>query len=342
MILIPSASVTLGNLRYDAHTVRLEICLGLLPRGGSVEVRLPASVRFEASAGDEALVDVDGGEGSERVLTGKVREVIRTPLVTVVRLHDAGGVLAEFRPSVTFERRSAADVVRGLASEMGVRVGQLNVDLDLAAYVAHPRLTAAEHVAGLCRLGGSIARTTAEGELEIIKRPAGPPDLALLYGREFTSYRSLGSSPPNISRYAMGFGPAGSPSAPDAMKQTSRPLPESASEGGVGVLREAAPLLRTASAASDASTALQEAAAARSERLEARCFLLPGIRPGQVFEVQSLPDGPSGGPWLVTRVTHRLDPDSGGSTTIEAESAQAESLLGQLAGAALSAIGGLL
>jgi hypothetical protein len=67
-------------------------------------------------------------------------------------------------------------------------------------------------------------------------------------------------------------------------------------------------MLRTAGAASNASQALQEAAAATGERLAAECFLLPGLRPGEVFEVQSLPDEFSGGPWLVTRVTHRLDP----------------------------------
>jgi phage protein D len=108
------------------------------------------------------------------------------------------------------------------------------------------------------------------------------------------------------------------------------------------VLREPAAMLRTAGAADNASKALQEAAAAKTERLEARCFLLPRIRPGQVVEVQSLPDGLSGGPWLITRVTHRLGPARGGETILEAESADAGSLVGQLAGAALAALGGLL
>ncbi len=342
MILRPSATLTLGNLRYDSHVVRFEICLGLLPRGGSVEVRLPASARFEASAGDDAQVDVDGGEGSERVLTGKVREVVRTPYVTIARLHDAGGILAEYRPSVTFEHQSAADVVRGLASDAGVSVGRLDLDLDLVAYVAHPRMTAAEHVAHLCRLGGSIPRTTADGELEIVKRPAGQPDKALKYGRELTEYRAARSSVPNPARFAIGFGPAGSTSAPDALKQTKTSLPDSAKPGGPGVVREPAAMLRTAGAASNASQALQEAAAATGERLAAECFLLPGLRPGEVFEVQSLPDEFSGGPWLVTRVTHRLDPASGGRTLIDAENADSESLLGQLVGAALSAVGSLL
>jgi hypothetical protein len=285
---------------------------------------------------------VDGGEGSERVLTGKVREVVRTPTSTLARLYDAGGVLGEFRPSATYENQSGADIVRQLASEVAVSVGRLDLDLELPAYVAHPRRTAAEHVAELCRLGGSLARVTGDGDLEVIRRPAGPPEKALLYGREFTRYRAIDSSSANASRFAMAFGPSGSSSAPNALLHTKDALPASASPGGSGVLREPTPMLRTAGAADKASKALQEAAAARTRRLEACCFLLPGMRPGQVVEVQSLADGLSGGPWLITRVTHRLAPASGGETTLEAESADTESLLAGLLGAALGAIGGLL
>jgi hypothetical protein len=342
MILRPSSSVTLGNLRYDSHASAVEVCLGFLPRGGSAEIRLPASARFDAGPGDDAQIDLDGGEGSERVLTGKVREVVRTPRVTVACLYDAGGLLGELRPSATFENQSGSDIVRQLASEVAVTVGRLELDLDLPAYVGHPRRTAAEHVAELCRVGASLARVTSEGDLEVIKRPAGPPEKALLYGREFTEYRAFNSTCASPSRFAMAFGPSGTSSAPTARLHTKDAVPASASPGGRGVLREPVPMIRTASAADNASKALQEAVAARSRRLEARCFLLPGIRPGQVVEVQSLPDGLSGGPWLITRVTHRLAPAHGGETMLEAESADAESLLGGLVGAALGAIGGLL
>jgi hypothetical protein len=342
MILKPSASITLGNLQYDSHAFALEISLALLPRGGSVEMRLPASARFEAAPGDDAHVEVDGGEGAERVLTGKVREIVRTPFVTVARLHDAGGMLAEVRPAATYERQSASDIVRALASAASVSVRRMDLDVDLPAYVAHAGRSAAEHVSDLCRVGGAIARVTSGGELEVITRPAGQPDKALLYGREFLEYRAFETSIPNPSRFAMAFGASGSAGAPNALVQTSQSLPSSARPGGKGVLREPVPMLRTASAADKASTALQERAAAQTMRFEARCFLLPTIRPGDVVDVQSLPDGLSGGPWLITRVTHRLAPNRGGETLLEGESADTESLLGALIGAALGTIGGLL
>ena len=77
MSLAPALSVTLGSLRYDTHAAGASICLALLPRGNSAEVALPSNVRFEASTGDKAVVSLDGGEGAQTVLTGKVHSVRR-------------------------------------------------------------------------------------------------------------------------------------------------------------------------------------------------------------------------------------------------------------------------
>ena len=198
-------------------------------------------------------------------------------------------------------------------------VGDVDVDLDLPAYVAHPGRTAAEHVAELAKLGGALAFSDADGRLQVMARPSGPPSSALLYGREIIDYSSGDFETPNAQRFAIGSGPAGSASAPDALRPSLDVLPSSAADGGPGVLRCPVPMLRTPTAAADASTALQTANAARGRRLRARCFLLPALRPGDVVEVQSLPDGLAGGPWLLTRVVHELRPGSGGRTLLEAD-----------------------
>ena len=203
------------------------------------------------------------------------------------------------------------------------------------------RANRGEHVAELARLGGAIAFADADGALQVPARPTAAGS-ALLYGREIMSYTSGEFATANPQRFAIGFGPAGSASAPDALRPSLDFLPASAPDGGVDIIRFPTPLLRTPTAASDVSTALQAANAARGQRLRAHCFLLPALRPGAVIEVQSLPDGLSGGPWLLTRVSHELRPGSGGRTTIEAETADTGSLLGQLLGAALGAVGGLL
>jgi prophage tail gpP-like protein len=337
MSLAPSLSVTLGNLRYDTHALAMEACLALLPRGSSFEVRLPANARFEAAPGDDAELKADGGEGSELVLKGKVQRVQRDVRGINVIAADAAADLATFRPTATYEKQSAADVIRALAGEVQASVSDMDLDLPLPAYVAVPARTAAEQIAELARLGGCIARVDAEGRLSVIARPT-EATVALKYAREFLDYRVTENPSRNPRRFAVGFGPAGSASAPNALRQTTDFLPSTSADGGVDVLRPSFAMLRTPGAASDASTALQTAAAARTKRLRATCFLLPTLQPGAVIEVQELPDGLNEGPWLVTCVVHRLRPASGGATVIQAESADTSSLLGSL----LSAIGGLL
>jgi hypothetical protein len=333
----PALSATLGNLRYDTHATSCEAWLAPLPRGCSAEVRLPARARFEAGPGDEASLEADGGEGAGPILTGTVRAVRRDLDAIAVTIADAAADLAAYRPSSTFERQGAARIVRTLAADIGIVPGDVDLDLDLAAYVAHPGRTAAEHVADLARLAGALALTDGAGRLAVRPRPSGPATAALRYGREITGYEVRREPVVNGQRFAIGSGPAGSTSAPDALRHTVGVLPAGAEEGGPGVRRYPAPALRTPAAAAAASTALQTAAAARSERLIARCFLLPALRPGDVIEVQDLPGGLAGGPWLLTRVHHRVEAGAG-TTTLEAETAGAGSLLGQL----LGAIGGLL
>lgn len=337
MTLQPAVSATLGNLRYDTHAVRCSASLGLLPRGSSAEIRLPASVRFEAVPGDEATLDVDGGEGSNTILTGRVRTIRRTLDTVIVTVADAAGDLAALRPSATFEKQGAAQIVKKLASDAAVTPGTIDLDLDLPAYVAHPGRTAAEHVADLARLGGAIAMTDGDGRLNVVARPSGQPTIALKYGRELVSYDVTGRAIVNGNRIAVGFGPAGSASAPDALRPSIDSLPADAPEGGAGVRRHPTPVLRTPGSARDASAALQAVAAAHTQRLNAAGFLMAALRPGDVIEVQDLPDGLSGGPWMLVRVDHLVERGAG-STRLEATTADTGSLLGEL----LGAIGGLL
>ncbi|CAN7556545.1 MULTISPECIES: hypothetical protein [unclassified Variovorax] len=337
MSLSPAISATLGNLRYDTQAIVCSACLDLLPRGGSARLSLPASVRFEAAAGDEASLDLDGGEGVATVLKGSMRSVRRNVDSIEVELIDAGAALAAYRPACSFEKQSAAQIIRKLVGDMALSAGTMDVDLDLPAYIAHPGRNAAEHVAELAKLGGAFACAGSDGKLEVRALPEGPADAALRFGREITHYDVLGEAVAQGQSFAIGAGPAGSSSAPDAMRPTVGFLPSSAAAGGPGVIRLATPLLRTPKAASDASDALSRIAAARASRLIAHCFLLPALRPGQVIEVQDLPDDLSGGPWLITRVEHRVA-HGAGSTRFEARSASAPSLLGAL----LGAIGSLL
>lgn len=335
-MLFATASITLGSKRYETHASEVIATLGMLPGVGSFRATLPARAEFSAVPGDDALLHLDGGEGGEDVLTGTVGMVRRGLLGIDITGADAGALLGRTRSASTFEKQDAAKITRALVSDAGADVGEIDIDLPLAVYVAHQGRTAAEHIATLASLAGCMALVDADGTVSVRPVPERP-QLALLYGREIISYQEISGAAPVAQQLAIGNGPAGSVSAPNALHPSFERLPGSAGAPGPSARWRSVPAIRTASEASRGSESLTQAAAAASAGVRATCFLLPAIRPGAIVEIQSLPDGLGGGPWLVTRVRHRLHPSLGASTVFEGVSADAGSLLGSL----LSALGGL-
>jgi hypothetical protein len=335
------ATVVLGSEKFDTHVVRIEVTLTTLPGVSAFHAYFPPSLSIGAAPGDDASLELDGGEGSELVLTGAVRAIRRGLLHTEVICADGGAALARFRPAKTYRNQDANAVIRALASDADVGVSTSEVELPLAAFVAHQGRSAAQHIASLAAFTGAMARCDADGKLEV-NRPAGVmPDIALRYGRELITYESVESEAPAAKRVRTGSGPAGSALAPNALRPTKKALPAGADDPGPDAVWTPAAILRTPAAAATAGVAADMSAAAAATRVRATAFLLPKLRPGSVVSIQDIPDPLAAGPWLVTRVSHVLDVRGGGRTYFEGESASAFSLDGLL-GAALSAVGGLL
>jgi hypothetical protein len=349
MSLTTAAIATLGGRRYETHASSVRVWLGLLPTPNRAEVVLPAAAGAP-SPGDDAILELDGGDaasgasgGSETVLTGTVSVVRRSADWVTVTVTDAGARLAAVRPGSTADRQDAGAVVRSIASAAKVDVGDLDLDLGLATYVADQRRTGAEHAARLADLGGCIARVDADGHLALITRPAGPPDVALQWGRELSDYQVLQRPAPTSRTIRVGSGSAGSPDADNALRPTTDPLRGDASGPAADTVLEAAPLLRSAGVVSTAGAAEEDAADARALTLRAVCSLQPALRPGVVIQVADVPDGLDAGPWLLIAVVHTLDPHSGGRTTFEAEHAGAGGPGGSgLLAMAAGAVGSLL
>ncbi len=341
MTLAPKATVILGNEQFDTHVLRLVASLAPLPGIGSFTALFPAAVSISAATGDDASLDLDGGEGSERVISGVVRAIRRGIQQIEVVVADKSAALADLRPATTYRHQSVDDVIQALASAAGVTVNDSSVDLPMPAYVADQRRTAAQHIAALAALGGAMARVNGDGELEVSRASGLMADLALKHGREVIACDVRSSAASSASRVRTGSGPAGSAMAPDALRPTNEPLPAGAVQPGNDAIWTPAAVLRTPAAAATASAAADSAATSAATRIRATAFLLPKLRPALVVDVQDLPGAMSGGPWMLTRVTHVLDARGGGRTYFEGEQASALDLLA-LAGAALSAIGGLL
>jgi hypothetical protein len=336
------AVATLGGRRYDTHALSVRVGLALLPAPDRALIALPAAAGGPGP-GDDAKLELDDGDGLQTVLTGHVAGVRRDEDTVTVTLADAGALLAAARPGSTSDRQDAGAVVRSIAAAAGVDISDLTLDLGLAIYVAGQRRTGAEHVALLAGLGGCLARVDADGRLAVITRPAGPPDVALRWGREISSYRVTQMPAAAFRVVPVGSGSAGSADADGALRPSTSPRRGDASGPAVDTVLEPAPLLRSPGAVASAGAAAAQASVAAALRLQATSWLQPQLRPGVVIEVSGTPDGLEGGPWLVVAVTHELDPRSGGSTRFQAQTAGADVPGGSgLLAMAASAVGGLL
>ncbi|MEV0644062.1 hypothetical protein AB0I28_02240 [Phytomonospora sp. NPDC050363] len=306
MSLAPTAALTIADLRYDAQLASVTVVLGLLPEVNRCRAVLPATVRFEASPGDPASLTLSGlglagGAAAAIVLTGTVHRVRRDPRWIHLDVTDASGALAAVRPGAGYTATSAADVVVALLGEAAAVPGELRLDLPLAGYVADQSRTAAEHLARLAGLAGCIGTVTGEGPVAVVPPPADA-DTALRHGRELLTYRVADHGPPVARTVPVGSGAA----SPEELRPSPDFLPADAPEPAADVRRVPEAVLRAPTSAGTASDAADAAASRLSRRLYARCVLLPSLRPGTVVEVAEAPDGTLTGPWLLTRVTHRV------------------------------------
>jgi hypothetical protein len=328
------ATGTIGSLRYTGGLAGVRITMPIGPAVGSARVSVPRDLRVDAKPGDDVELALIGESGEETTaFTGTVSAVRRTLDQTVVLCGDASAALAAIRPGSTFEQQSASAIASALAREAGVSTAAVDLDLDLACYVADQGRTAWEHLTMLAAWGGAFVAASADGSVEVRKFPSPPAETALRYGREIAEL-SVSAVAPAADVVSIGNGPAGNASDPRARLQSIETLPDDAPKPGPRTIRVAAAALRTPSAAATASQAL--ASHNGAPRLSATCWLVPGLRAGTSVEIADAPTPDSVGPWLLTRVVHSVGPGPAGRTTFEAvgmAAAGGSSLLDVLVGA---------
>jgi len=339
MLPTPEISVILGNLKYDSHVAAIQVFRHMLPAANRARILFPAKVAIESAPDDHAEVTLNAGDGAVAVMTGMVQSIERGPYHTVVNLTDGGHELGRYRPAATFEKQNAANVARTLASDLNIAIGDDAIDLSLPLYAAHQKRTAAEHIAYLAKLSDGFALIDGKGALQIKNWSDGPADAAIKYGRDlidfsFIKNRSLPSVAP------VGNGPSGSVDAPEALRQDSRPLPESIPEPGQDVVWQPHLVLRTPAAVQTAQSGVSRERNQRMGDARLVALLRPDFEPGMTLEIQDIPSGDVGSNWVVTHLVHEVAQRSFSRTVMQAREAAGagSSLLGSL----LSAAGGLL
>lgn len=337
--LTPTYELTVGSQRWTEQVIAVRVELDPAPMTNRLRAALPAAAPFDAVPGDQVTLRLDGGEGSVPVFTGELDAVRRGVGEIVVRAVDAGAGLDRFRPAVTFEQVSASSVIRSLCDEIGVTTAHLDEGVSLAYYAADPSRSALGHIARVAAWGGALVNVTADGAVESRVVDGTQPERALRYGRELVSLEQASRWDSLASIVVAGESGAGDHSDPKALRPVTDFFAGNRPDGPSAAHRWSfEPALRTTGAAATAGAARGRDHRARSGRGALRAFLVPGIRPGAVLDIQDVPDGLARGPFVVDRVTHRLE--LAGATTSArlakgGEAFDPLALLGSLAGGLL-------
>ena len=341
-LLAPAYALTIGSQRWTEQLLLLDARLEAAPLFDRVTARLPAAAEFDAAVGDPVTLSLDGGEGESDVFTGAVDAVRRDAATIEVTALNAGGTLAAYRPSATYEQATVATVIKALCGDVGVDTGDLEDGPALAFYAADASRTALEHVARVAGWAGALARVSRDDKLEATVVAGADPDLALRYGRELLDFDATDVSTRIESFVVAGESGAGSASTPEALRPKrdvfdgSRPVGPDAKN-----VWTFEPALRTASAAQTASAARTRVYRSSRRRATLRATLVPALRPGTVVDVQDLPEGLAGGPFWAEGVSHRVSA-RGAITRARLWGAGAAFDPSGLLGSLASAIGGLL
>lgn len=323
--------LTLGSARFDVGITHLSVHLNILPGVNQTKITLPAEAALNATSGDDAAVAVDQGNGWQTLFKGKVRGKIVNFQNQQIILADASADLAAYRPATTFQAQEAAAIAKTLASDVGISLQTPPPPFGLPNYVAHDRISAAEHLAKLAKLTGTLATLSATGSLQFVPLNVLVPTSALKFGRDFGQWSTTHTPAPISEWIASGHGPAGIAQAPNAHLQTKASLPNN-NHMGKGVHRLVEPLLKTPLAAQTTQQSLQSHAQLFQIRIHSHGICQPKLRPGDVVQIQDLPGKQHPGEIVVTSLDHRWSSQTGLETHLKGWAVPSGGLLGALGG----------
>lgn len=259
----------------------------------------------------------DGDEALTQVLKGSIVSV--EPGLTTSRVigHSAAQRLLRAMANQTFESKTAAQIVRDLAGEVGVNVATADDGITFPAYVVDGRINLYRHIRNLADLSGLDLYINPHGELVMEKFTNGNTIHTFEYGKHIIELDSLQIDPFAGQVEAFGESPGGG-RAEEAWAWLTKDFSGNKGTAGSGepTLSLERPVLRTADAAGTA-------AQATNTRLQQRTIrgrlLIPGrpqIKLGDAIRLRGAPEEPLNGEFQVRSLTHRITKTSGFTTTI--------------------------
>ena len=169
--LTPSYALTMGSERWTTQVLRVEVALQVAPGINVLRADLSPAASFSAAAGNPAALTLNDGQGETQVFSGSIDSIRQSDTGVHVTALDAGGVLARVRPSATYEHVTPGRVIRALAADAGVQTGRLEDGSELSSYVAHPGLTAWDHIHRVSAWLGAVVSVSASNQVQSVVVP---------------------------------------------------------------------------------------------------------------------------------------------------------------------------
>jgi phage protein D len=317
----PRVEISVANEAPDAwaeHLLGCEVRMALLPNVDRVRLILAAAGPNPAIAdpGEIALGYEDAGTSA--VFSGEVSDV-RDALdgTRTVTLCNASAKLARARANTSYERQSAGDIVRDLASQAGADVGTVEPGTNYPFLAIDDGRSLLDHVAALARRSGFIATFDAQGALEFRSAGQTPSVQTFHYGADVLSVELSRGAPRLGTARVIGEGAAGS-EGQDAWSWLLKDPQSLTSNAGQGAPTRLTiePSLRSAQATQSAADAVSRRAAHDAEIGSVCVAGAPLVRPGSVVELAGMPHAPLDGAVLVTSVVHAFDKRRGFTTRL--------------------------
>ena len=302
-------------------------------------------VRGKRVAHDDAM-EITLGVGDARHAVMKATAVsVRNQFGRVeIEGRTALGTLARARADAVYSNQSAGDIIRALAGEGGVDVGQVDAGDTYAYVVADSGASLFEHLRRVAALEGMDVYDDAAGALVAKVFNKSSADHTLHYGIEVVDVR-IGHAVSVLDKVRVtGEGPSGTSGPPRWHQLLLDPTPVQASAGdGVGLYETSRPAARSSAAADRHAKALLGAARDAATSGTVRVMGNAAIALGDSVEIKGAPWDDVNGTYKVVRVRHVVGRTEGFVTTLGVTglggASSASGLLGQAAGALAGAVG---
>jgi len=328
---------------WREHLLSLRLRRCLAPEADVLQLLVAATATAPAVAlADQGEVSLTGSDGADTlVFTGQVDGIHeRASSVRLVTATNGSRDLAQARLNRSFEQQDAGEIIRALASELGLSSEAPANAPTLPRFVVDDRVSLYAHVARLAALSGFLACIGADGRVQVKDPAAGAePTARIAYGVDVLDFTLGERTAQTAAVKVTGEGSAGDQGS-DAWYWLRKDPSSNQSTAGSGTP------LRTVSVgalrSADAVATLARAKLQRSSEAATRGWLLtagqPQVAPGDNIELSGMPQSSLDGSHRVDEIIHEFDARRGYRSRLRVVNAGAGGGTGGLA----DLIGGLL